>query len=159
MVAVFWEVTCTALSSTWCPNQQQLKSLTTPTNRRKAELELELIKTRMIQKPLLWLEVGKSACVLVGICGLRLSPPSACSICDMTRNAPRLWTFSRWVSGPRSMDLSGQIRHGALNIPLSDQNGSHDRPIATRVRSCGLIVDLFPGLCSSVVQPVYWDLP
>jgi hypothetical protein len=27
----------------------------------------------MIQKPLLWVEVGKSACVLVGICGLRLS--------------------------------------------------------------------------------------
>jgi hypothetical protein len=31
------------------------------------ELELELIQTRMIQKPLLWVEVGKSACVLVGI--------------------------------------------------------------------------------------------
>ena len=28
------------------------------------ELELELIQTRMIQKPLLWVEVGKSACVL-----------------------------------------------------------------------------------------------
>jgi hypothetical protein len=27
-------------------------------------LELELIQTRMIQKPLLWVEVGKSACVL-----------------------------------------------------------------------------------------------
>ena len=37
------------------------------------ELELELIQTRMIQKLLLWAEVGKSACVLVGICGLRLS--------------------------------------------------------------------------------------
>ena len=37
------------------------------------ELELELIQTRMIQKPLLWVEVGKSACVLVGICELRLS--------------------------------------------------------------------------------------
>jgi hypothetical protein len=40
------------------------------------ELELELIQTRMIQKPLLWVEVGKIACVLVGICELRLSPPA-----------------------------------------------------------------------------------
>jgi hypothetical protein len=40
------------------------------------ELELELIQTRMTQKPLLWVEVGKSACVLVGICELRLSPPA-----------------------------------------------------------------------------------
>jgi hypothetical protein len=30
----------------------------------------------MIQKPLLWVEVGKSACVLVGICELRISPPA-----------------------------------------------------------------------------------
>jgi hypothetical protein len=37
------------------------------------ELELELIQTRMIQKPLLWVEVGKSACVLVGICDQSLS--------------------------------------------------------------------------------------
>jgi hypothetical protein len=28
------------------------------------ELEFELIQTRMAQKPLLWVEVGKSACVL-----------------------------------------------------------------------------------------------
>jgi hypothetical protein len=28
------------------------------------ELELELIQTRMIQKLLLWVEVGKSACVI-----------------------------------------------------------------------------------------------
>jgi hypothetical protein len=40
------------------------------------ELELELIQTRMIQKPLLWVEVGKSACVLVGICELRFSLPA-----------------------------------------------------------------------------------
>ena len=40
------------------------------------ELELELIQTRMIQKPLLWVEVGKSACVRVGICELRLSLPA-----------------------------------------------------------------------------------
>ena len=45
------------------------------------ELELELlvllvIQTRMIQKPLLWVEVGKSPCVLVGICKFRLSLPA-----------------------------------------------------------------------------------
>ena len=40
------------------------------------ELDLELIQTGMIQKPLLWVEVGKSAGVLVGICELRLSPPA-----------------------------------------------------------------------------------
>ena len=40
------------------------------------ELELKLIQSHMIQKPLLWVEVGKSACVLVGICELRLSPPA-----------------------------------------------------------------------------------
>jgi hypothetical protein len=44
--------------------------------RCELELELELIQTRMIQKQLLWLEVGKSACVLVGIYELRLSPPA-----------------------------------------------------------------------------------
>jgi hypothetical protein len=38
--------------------------------------ELEIIQTRMIQKPLLWVEVGKSVCVLVGICELRLSLPA-----------------------------------------------------------------------------------
>jgi hypothetical protein len=57
-----------------------------------SELELELIQTRMIQKPLLWVEVGKSACVLVGICELRLSLPAR--FFDMTRNAPHFWTFS-----------------------------------------------------------------
>jgi hypothetical protein len=41
-----------------------------------AILEFEQIQTRMIQKPLLWVEVGKSACVLMGICELRLSPPA-----------------------------------------------------------------------------------
>jgi hypothetical protein len=39
-------------------------------------VELKLIQTRMIQKPLLWVEAGKSACVLVGIRDLRLSPPA-----------------------------------------------------------------------------------
>jgi hypothetical protein len=40
------------------------------------ELEFELTQARMIQKPLLWEEVGRSACVLVGICESRLSPPA-----------------------------------------------------------------------------------
>jgi hypothetical protein len=31
----------------------------------------------MIQKPLPWVEVGKSSGVLVGICEWRLSPPEA----------------------------------------------------------------------------------
>ena len=44
--------------------------------RNELELELELIQARMLQKPLLWVEVGKSTCVLVGICELRLSPPA-----------------------------------------------------------------------------------
>jgi hypothetical protein len=43
----------------------------------ESKLELELIQTCMIQKPLLWVEVGKGACVLVGICELRLSLPAA----------------------------------------------------------------------------------
>jgi hypothetical protein len=43
---------------------------------RRGTLKLELIQTRVIQKPLLWIQVGKSACVLVGICGLRLTPPA-----------------------------------------------------------------------------------
>ena len=47
-----------------------------PLTKLKLELELELIQTRMIQKPLPWVEVGKSACVLVGICELRLSLPA-----------------------------------------------------------------------------------
>jgi hypothetical protein len=47
------------------------------TKERVFELELELIQARMIQKPLLWVEVGKSACAtLEGICELRLSLPA-----------------------------------------------------------------------------------
>jgi hypothetical protein len=37
------------------------------------ELELELIRTRLVQKPLLWVEVGESAYVLVGIYDQSLS--------------------------------------------------------------------------------------
>jgi hypothetical protein len=44
--------------------------------RDRQELEVELIQTRVTQKPLLWVEVGKSACVLVGICESRLSLPA-----------------------------------------------------------------------------------
>jgi hypothetical protein len=39
------------------------------------ELKLELIQTHMIQKPLLWVEVGKSACG-----DLRIAPLSVYSI-------------------------------------------------------------------------------
>ena len=42
----------------------------------------------MAQKALLWLEVGKSVCVLVGICGLRLSLPARYGTLY-----PSLWTF------------------------------------------------------------------
>jgi hypothetical protein len=51
------------------------------------ELELELIQTRMTQKPVLWVEVGKK--VLGGFA-------NCASLCllDMTRNAPHFWTFS-----------------------------------------------------------------
>jgi hypothetical protein len=65
------------------------------------ELELELIQTRMIQKPLLWVEVGKNACVLVGICELRIAPLSACSIRPAM---PLTFGLSLWVPGPRPMD-------------------------------------------------------
>jgi hypothetical protein len=36
----------------------------------RMELELELIQTRMTQEQLLWVEVGKSACVLVSACSI-----------------------------------------------------------------------------------------
>ena len=75
------------------------------------ELELELIQTRMIQKPLLWVEVGKSACVLVGICELRLSLPAR-----YDPQCPSLLDFLSgclvrvlWIVGLR------QILHGMLN--------------------------------------------
>ena len=75
------------------------------------ELELELIQTRMIQKPLLWVEVGKSACVLVGICELRLSLPAR-----FDPHYPSLLDFLSgclvrvlWIVGLR------QILHGMFN--------------------------------------------
>jgi hypothetical protein len=42
------------------------------------ELEFELIQIRMAQKPLLWVEVGKSACVLAWV--MWIAPLSSCSI-------------------------------------------------------------------------------
>ena len=39
-------------------------------------MELKLIQTYMIKILLLWVEVGKSACVFVGICKFRISPPA-----------------------------------------------------------------------------------
>ena len=71
--------------------------------RHELELKLEFIQTRMIQKPLLWVEVGISACVLVGICELRLSLPARYDL-----HYPSLLDFlsGLWVSGPRPMDLS-----------------------------------------------------
>jgi hypothetical protein len=55
-------------------------------------LELELIQTRMIQKSLLWVEVGKIACVLVCLWGF--ANCTSLRLLDMTRNAPHFWTFS-----------------------------------------------------------------
>jgi hypothetical protein len=77
------------------------------------ELELELIQTRMIQKQLLWVEVGKSACVLVGICELRLSLPAR-----YDTQCPSLLDFLSgclvrvlWIVGLR------HILYGMLNRP------------------------------------------
>jgi hypothetical protein len=43
----------------------------------------------MTQKPLLWVEVGKSACVLEGFANC-----ASLHLLDMTRNAPHFWAFS-----------------------------------------------------------------
>jgi hypothetical protein len=56
------------------------------------ELELELTQTRVIQKPLLWVEVGKSLKVLVCLWGF--ANCASFHLLDMTRNAPHFWTFS-----------------------------------------------------------------
>jgi len=50
------------------------------------ELEFELIQTRMAQKPLLRVEVGKSACVLV--ISLRDVDCASLLLLDMTRINP-----------------------------------------------------------------------
>jgi hypothetical protein len=104
------------------------------------ELELELIQTHMIQKPLLWVEVAKSACVLVGIFELHqnLSPPAR-----YDPQCPSLFDFF-WVPGPRPMDLSvfdrsctgcGTGHALSKSIPLSDQNDSYDRYSCPVLRS------------------------
>ena len=65
----------------------------------------------MTQKPLLWVEVGKSACVLVGICGLRLSLPAR-----YDPQYPSLWTFSLGVwSASYGPVCLRQILHGVLS--------------------------------------------
>ena len=66
----------------------------------------------MIQKPLLWVEVGKSACVLVGICELRLSLPARYD----PQYPPHFWTFSlgAWSASYGPVCLR-QILHGMLN--------------------------------------------
>ena len=90
----------------------------------------------MIQKPLLWAEVGKSACVLVGICGLRLSPPAR-----YDPLFPPTFGLSLWVSGPRPINLSvfdrsctnrsrPIIEHFLFLIKATVT-------IATRILSCG----------------------
>jgi hypothetical protein len=83
------------------------------------ELELELTQTRMIQKQLLWVEVGKSACVLVGICELRLSLPAR-----YDPQCPSLLDFPSgclvhvlWIVGLR------QILHGRRGDPINPNSG------------------------------------
>jgi hypothetical protein len=122
--------------------------------------ELELIQARMIQKPLLWAEVGKSACVLVGICELRLSLPA--------RYDPHYPSLLDFLSGClvrvpwNCLSSTDPVRdveqvtpyHRAFLILIKTAVA-----FATRVLSCGRIVNLIPGLSSSVAQPVFWILP
>ena len=67
-----------------------------------AELELELelkpIQTRIIQKPLPWVEAGKVLVCVLGIPSgdLRVVPLSF-RLLDMTRGAPHFWAFSLGV--------------------------------------------------------------
>ena len=124
------------------------------------ELELELIQTRMIQKPLLWVEVGKSACVLVGICELRLSLPARYdpqypSLLDFLSGClvRVLWTCLSSTDPARDVKQITPYHRAFLFLIKTTVT------IATRVLSCGRIVNLFPGLCSSMAQPVYWVLP
>jgi hypothetical protein len=65
----------------------------------------------MIQKPFLWVEVGKSACVLVGICNQSLSlfaryDPQCPSLLDFLSGC---LVRVLWIVGLR------QILHGLLN--------------------------------------------
>ena len=58
---------------------------------RSHKLELELIQTHMIQKPLMWVEVGKRQECLWGFA-------NCASLCllDMSRSAAHFWTFSHF---------------------------------------------------------------
>jgi hypothetical protein len=105
-----------------------------------AELELELIQTRMIQKPLLWVEVGKSACVLVGICELRLSPPARYDPqCPSLLNflsgclVRVLWTCRSSKDPLRDVEQVTPYQRAFLFLIITTV------AIATRVLSCGRI--------------------
>jgi len=76
---------------------------------------------------------------------------------------PLTFGLSLWVPGPRPMDCRSST-DPARDV---EQVTPYHRAflflikttvtIATRVLSCGRIVNLFPGLCSSMAQPVYWE--
>ena len=110
----------------------------------------------MIQKPLLWVEVGKSACVLVGICELRLSlparyDPQCPSLLDFLSGClvRVLWTCRSSTDPARDVEQITPYHRAFLFLIKTTVT------IATRVLSCGRIVNLFPGLCSSMAQPVF----
>ena len=124
------------------------------------DLNLKPIQARMTQKPLLWVEVGKSVCVFVGICGLRLSPPARYdpqypSLLDFLSGClvRVLWTCRSSTDPARDVEQITPYHRAFLFLIKTTVT------IATRVLSCGRIVNLFPGLCSSMAQPVYWVLP
>jgi hypothetical protein len=79
------------------------------------ELDLKLIQTRMIQKPLLWVE--KWAKVLVCLWGF--ANCASLRLLDMTRNAPHFWTFSlgAWSASYGLVGLR-HFLHGMLNRGL-----------------------------------------
>jgi hypothetical protein len=113
------------------------------------KLEVEPIQTRMIQKPLLWVEVGKSARVLVGICELRLSPPARydpqCpSLLDFLSGwlVRVLWTWRPSTfpaRGVKQVGLAVAPYHRAFLFLIKTTV-----TIATRVLSCGRKVNLIP---------------
>ena len=106
--------------------------------RNELELELELIQARMLQKPLLWVEVGKSTCVLVGICELRLSPPARydpqCpSLLDFLSGClvRALWTCRSSTDPARDVEQTTPYHKVFLFLIKTTVT------VATRVLSCG----------------------
>ena len=102
------------------------------------DFELELIQTRMIQKPLLWAKVGKSSCVLVGICELRLSlaaryDPHYPSIFDFLSGClVRVpWTCLSSTGPARDVEQVTPYHRAFLFLIKTTVT------IATRVLSCG----------------------